>query len=235
MATVYQHSTLAALMAGLLDATLSLEQLLNHGDTGIGTLDGVDGEVIILAGEVYQATSDGKVHHITDLKKGVPFATVHEDRDAVECNLTTATFAAMNELVEQHTLKNGFTSIQLHGVFEHVQVRVAPKAEKPYPSLLALAKEQPTFEADQVTGTLLGYYTPALYDGMAASGWHVHFISDQHDFAGHVLDFSAKDLTGTFTLFENFELHLPIENDSFRKHELDMATLSADIAQAEGN
>ena len=78
MATVYQHSTLAALMAGLLGGTITVGELKEHGDTGIGTLHGVDGEVIILNGEVYQAESSGKVNHITDMSTLVPFATVHQ-------------------------------------------------------------------------------------------------------------------------------------------------------------
>ena len=61
MTTVYQHGTLAQLMAKQMAGTISVGELLTHGDTGIGTLDGLDGEVIILNGDVYQADSTGAV------------------------------------------------------------------------------------------------------------------------------------------------------------------------------
>lgn len=45
---LYQHGTLGTLMAGLLEGTASINDLLEHGDLGIATLTGSDGEVILL-------------------------------------------------------------------------------------------------------------------------------------------------------------------------------------------
>ena len=45
--TLYQHGTLALLVPGLLKGTISMGELLKHGDTGIGTGEGLDGELII--------------------------------------------------------------------------------------------------------------------------------------------------------------------------------------------
>ena len=45
---LYQHGTLGTLMAGLLEGTASISDLLEHGDLGIATLTGSDGEVILL-------------------------------------------------------------------------------------------------------------------------------------------------------------------------------------------
>lgn len=43
---LYQHGTLGTLMAGLLKGTASINELLQHGDLGIATLTGSNGEVI---------------------------------------------------------------------------------------------------------------------------------------------------------------------------------------------
>jgi len=235
MATIYQHSTLAALMAGLLGGTTTVGELLTHGNTGIGTMHGVDGEVIILNGQVYQATADGQVHHITDKTATLPFATLHQEEAATATPITVqdATMQTMNMVNEQH-LTNNFSSIVLQGTFEHVQVRVAPKATEPFPSLLDLTEQQPIFEKNDIAGTLVGYYSPALYHGVVAAGWHIHFLSDDRQFAGHVLAFNAQTLTGTLTAFADYQLHLPIDNVAFREHELDMTNLSAGITAAEG-
>ena len=43
---LFQYNTLSALMAGLYGGTLTIGELLEHGDLGIGTLDSIDGELI---------------------------------------------------------------------------------------------------------------------------------------------------------------------------------------------
>ena len=50
---VYQHGTLALLVPGLFDGTMKLAELLAHGDTGIGTATGLNGEMIVLDGTPY--------------------------------------------------------------------------------------------------------------------------------------------------------------------------------------
>ncbi|ALI33233.1 acetolactate decarboxylase [Weissella cibaria] len=234
MTTVYQHGTLEALIAGQLGGTLQLSELLTHGDTGIGTLHGVDGEVVILDGEVYQADATGTVNHITDLTATTPFSTVHDGHHATEQITWSDVTMANIDLIEKRHLANNFSAIVLHGVMDQVLVRVAPKANEPFPSLLELTKNQPTFERAHVAGTLVGYYSPELYQGATSAGWHVHFISDDRQFAGHVLEFSAAELTGELTIFDDFQLHLPVNDASFRAHEaVNMAELDADIHAAE--
>ena len=43
---LYQHGTLGTLMAGLLEGTAFIDELLEHGDSGLATLTGSNGEVI---------------------------------------------------------------------------------------------------------------------------------------------------------------------------------------------
>ena len=54
---LYQHGTLGTLMAGLLEGTASIDELLEHGDSGLATLTGSNGEVIFLDGEAFHANS----------------------------------------------------------------------------------------------------------------------------------------------------------------------------------
>ena len=56
---LFQHGTLALLVPGLLAGTMSIGELLQHGDTGIGTGAGLDGELIILEGNAYQINGQG--------------------------------------------------------------------------------------------------------------------------------------------------------------------------------
>ena len=51
----YQVSTLQALALGFSKSVITVGELLRHGDTGIGTFEDVDGEMIILDGKCYRA------------------------------------------------------------------------------------------------------------------------------------------------------------------------------------
>lgn len=57
---LFQHNTLAALMSGLYEGTLTIGELLKKGNFGIGTLSGINGELIVLDGKAYIATGDKK-------------------------------------------------------------------------------------------------------------------------------------------------------------------------------
>ncbi|MFP4930632.1 acetolactate decarboxylase, partial [Staphylococcus pseudintermedius] len=48
---LYQHGTLGTLMAGLLEGTATIQDILKQGDAGLGTLAGSDGEVIFIDGQ----------------------------------------------------------------------------------------------------------------------------------------------------------------------------------------
>lgn len=46
---------------GLFDGIISVGELKQHGDIGIGTFKSVNGEMIVLDGVVYQAVADGSM------------------------------------------------------------------------------------------------------------------------------------------------------------------------------
>lgn len=236
MSTLFEHGTIEILIAGNLEGTITLEELLKHGSYGLGTLDGLDGEVIILNNDVYQADQTGKVNHITDLNVTLPFASVHTpSKNQKEISLTDVDFNILNEdFSNTHNLKNVFATINLHGNFKNVKVRVAPKQEKPYPSLLSVTKNQPIFDTKNVSGTIIGYYAPELFGNVTAAGWHLHFLSDDHEFGGHLLNFNASSLAGNFEIFDNLKQHFPIDNLDFRNHSSDLSTLKSAIEESEG-
>ena len=70
---IYQVSTLQALALGYTRQVVTVRALLEQGDTGLGTFENVDGEMIVLDGVCYQAKQDGSVVTAEDTA-GVPFA-----------------------------------------------------------------------------------------------------------------------------------------------------------------
>lgn len=231
--TLYQHGTLAALVPGLFAGTQSVHELLQHGDTGIGTLTGLNGELIIDAGAVYQVNHTGNVR-IVGSDEQVPFANVHFAQFTEGTQLTAGTYADLrSQLRHQLASENVFSAIRLHGTFAHVQTRAVRGQEQPYPTLVATAADQSVFKQDRVTGTLSGYFSPQLYAGAAAPGFHLHFLSDDHEFGGHVLDVQGAKGLLQLQAFWNFNLHLPTDNAAFMRQDFTSPQILADIEQAE--
>ena len=56
---LYQVALIQSLVQGYYDGIITVGELKQHGDTGIGTFEGLNGEMIVLDGTVYQAVADG--------------------------------------------------------------------------------------------------------------------------------------------------------------------------------
>src|ERR1700739_656002 len=59
--TLFQVSISGALVAGVYDREVSVRSILEHGDFGLGTFANLDGEMIVLDGQVYQVQGTGRV------------------------------------------------------------------------------------------------------------------------------------------------------------------------------
>jgi len=49
-----------------------------------------------------------------------------------------------------------------------------------------LIPNRPVFEAENISGTLVGFYCPDYIGNINAKGHHFHFISDDKKWGGHV-------------------------------------------------
>src|SRR5271170_4652934 len=73
--TLFQVSTSTALVQGVYDGVVRVGELKQHGDFGLGTFDGLDGEMLAVDGHFYQVHAGGQVEEAADDAKA-PFAVV---------------------------------------------------------------------------------------------------------------------------------------------------------------
>ncbi len=66
----YEISTSTALGEGVHSGSVSSSVLLEHVDFGLGTFEGLDGEMVILDGQIYQVAD--RVRHRTALSEKCP-------------------------------------------------------------------------------------------------------------------------------------------------------------------
>lgn len=229
---IYQHGTLGGLMQDLMDGTEKIGELLHYGDFGLGTLEGSNGEVIILDGVVYHADETGVINQLAG-NELTPYAAVTTFQTDEDFSLAELSDKAVKDRILEKISHNLFSAVKISGTFKHMHVRVAPKQEKPYPRFVEIARHQPEFSADEISGTIVGFFTPNLFQGAAAAGFHLHFISDDRHFGGHVLDFELTE--GKVELMElaEFRQHFPTENTDYLENEIKLDDISKDIEEAE--
>lgn len=73
--SIAQVALFQSLAQGHFGGTITEGELRTLGYTGIGTFEGLNGEMIVLDGKVYQALGDGRVIVAPD-KTIIPYATV---------------------------------------------------------------------------------------------------------------------------------------------------------------
>ena len=220
---VFQVALLQSLTIGQYDGVISVEELKKHGDIGIGTFEGVNGEMIYLDGVMYQALGDGSVVEADDAET-VPFATVaYFNQDLIIDDVSAKNLDDLKDQLDKIVEENGsnqFYFIKAEGDFEDIQVRSELKQEKPYKTLdAALKTDQREFSYEDVSGTIVAIYFPSYMGTLNTPGWHFHFISDDTSKGGHVLGLTGFSGMIEGSKMNQFEMYCP-DSDTFNKEDL---------------
>jgi acetolactate decarboxylase len=213
--TLFQVSTIDALLQGVFDGILPVEDLKPHGDFGIGTFDALDGEMIMLDGIVYQAKADGQIYRVSD-NLTTPFATVTWfDRDFSNITGNPMNFTVFSSsMAEKLPSQNMVYAVHMHGTFPVMKVRAIPAQSKPYPNLTVAAQNQSVYTYTNTTGAVVGFYTPVFFDGINVAGYHLHYISDDRKTGGHILDLTVPENTMVdYDITPEFHMILPTSGD----------------------
>jgi acetolactate decarboxylase len=176
-----------ALIEGLYKENTSLQQLREKGDFGIGTFNELDGEMVLLDGVFHQLRADGRAYTVDDTVQ-TPFACVTFYRpDAVDEVDGDYEYAAFQRLLELCTPSpNMLYAIRVDGLFRRVRTRSVPRQET-YRPLVEVTRNQPEFELEDVEGTIVGFYNPPFISSVNVPGYHLHFLSRDGSFGGHLL------------------------------------------------
>jgi acetolactate decarboxylase len=229
--TLYQVSTAIALVEGVYEGAVRVGTLREHGNLGLGTFAGLDGEMVIVDGRFFQVRSDGSVHECGD-DALTPFAAI--TRFAPDAAVTLELARTMSDLTSRfdglrHS-DNTFFALRVDGHFDYVHTRAMCRTEAGVP-LVQAAAVQPEFEFRQVDGTLVGFWTPEYAKTLNVPGYHLHFITDDRTRGGHLLQCHGADLRLQIQLEGDYHIALP-ETEEFLKADL-RRDPTADLAKAE--
>ena len=213
---MYQVSTLQALALGYSRSVINTGELLQEGDTGLGTFEDVNGEMIIMDGQCYRADQNGQVTVVAP-ETGVPFAavaTLYGEQQFPLKNMPdiASVREELTRRIEERFGLNSMHIVRIDGEFERVDAR----SEAPYRSHHITLKEvlgqtQKAFLFENIRGSLVGVYFPDYMDGINMPGWHLHFLSEERSKGGHVFDVCIREGTAKVDKISSIVINLPKE------------------------
>ena len=231
---LYQTSLMSGLIDGVYEGDVTIKELLEHGDFGLGTFNQLDGELIAFDSNVHHLKEDGSAH-VARPEQKTPFACMTFFKPTIERDLDEPMThkdieALVNELVDSDNL---FCAVRIDGDFEYVRTRPVPRQEPPYKPMLQAISQQPMFEFDNRSGIMVGFRSPEYVQGMNVAGYHIHFITDDRDGGGHVVEYRLKRGRLQMGIISKLFVDLP-RNAAFKKAHLTPEDLDKAIKEAEG-
>jgi acetolactate decarboxylase len=219
--TLFQISTINALLDGDYTGSMTFGELKRHGTFGLGTFDALDGEMIGLEGRFYQIKADGVAYPVPD-SMTTPFAVVTVfDADMTVPSQPGLDYEGLqNYLDEVIPDKSIFYAVKVDGTLRYIKTRSVPKQHEPYPPLVEAVKEQTVFEFHDVRGTIVGFRCPDSAKGVNVPGYHLHFITEDRKAGGHLLACQLQDATIAIDYTSDFYMVLPQHESARQKSDL---------------
>ncbi|MFZ0014914.1 MAG: acetolactate decarboxylase [Acidimicrobiia bacterium] len=191
--SLFQVSTSNALVEGVFGGVTTVADLKRHGDFGLGTFAGLDGEMIMVEGECFRVTAGGLTTIAAD-DRATPFALVTRFSADLDADVHAVSLESLvAQLDRLRPSENLFVGIRVDGVFDVLAMR-AICAARPGEGLVEATSHQSEFEVVDVRGTIVGFWAPEFAKSVSVTGYHFHFISAERDTGGHVLGLEGRDL-----------------------------------------
>ena len=171
---MYQVSLLQGLTFGDYHGSITVGELKQHGNTGIGTFHTLNGELILVDGQIYRAAGDGSIEVVAD-EETIPFSNVtFLDADITKELKDISDFDALcselDQMVQERG-KNQFYMVRIDGMFREINVRSVYAQEEPYePLVKVLEHDQTFFDYEAIDGTIVGVYCPPYMSDLNAVG-----------------------------------------------------------------
>eukprot|EP00887_Chlorella_sp_A99_P002630 scaffold6.g2630.t1 len=205
---MYISNPVVGLLEGLVRSNeVTVGAALAHGDFGLGTLNQLDGELVVLDSKPYQLKADGTVCDAIKLELGAAGPLAY---DALLAALTAALPSP-----------NLFYAIKVVGEYRTAKARSVKRVptrrgEGEAGGLRQAAAQQTVFSfEDGGQATLIGFWAPTYVGhSLTVPGFHLHMLSADLTKGGHLLNMDLARGTAWIQPLYAMETELP-HSESF--------------------
>lgn len=206
---LFQVSLTNALYSGIYHGDVTLKELLQHGNYGLGDFNGLNGEMLLINGNFYHFETNGKAIR-PNLNSKVPFAVVTFFRPTKSFQIQqTKNYNDLMNTINKFVPENNTpTAFLIKGKFKVVIFRSMKRQHKPYPPLNIAAKEENKIKLSNVSGLLFGVRIPAYFRNINVVGYHFHFITKNRKIGGHLLGISIASAEVKYEYMDQYTIQL---------------------------
>ncbi len=189
--TVTQVSTADALERGDVRGRISCAGLRRYGDFGYGIGEHLGGQFVLLNGRFHRVGPDGRLRQ-PHPEKRLAFAAVSPFRwdQAITIGERTDLKKLIRTIADVPGTKNDLRAIKLQGRFLEIRTFTLDTVRADGVRYTEVAGKRPVMAHEDITGTILGYRTPAYMQGLALPGYRLFFVSENLEFGGEIVDFT---------------------------------------------
>lgn len=207
--TVFQFAAFNTFSTGKYTGVISYSELEQHGDFGIGTFDGLNGEMIAIDGVFYQIPSNGIPKEVESTQTS-PHATVTYFDSDKTFMVTGLNYSELKNYLDNQLSSSAdvIYAIKVSGTYNYVQARSPEKQFEPYLNITEALKTQAIFNFSNISATALGYWFPSSMNGVDPTGYHFHIITDDKTAGGHMLDCIINSAVIEVDVIKNYNLVL---------------------------
>ena len=213
----FHYSIWWAFVNKVFDGDLSVAKLKSKGTIGLGSYTQLDGELIMLDGIPYRVREDGVVS-IPENDDKIVYANAAFFNPEYNFKIGGSIgYDTLRERINKNLpTENQFYAFRIKGDFKYMKCGGLHKQEKPYEEGLdVLIPNRPIFERENFSGTMVGFYCPEFIGNINVAGYHMHFISEDKKFGGHVMEFESKNLEVEIDPLLEYQFVLPNSQDFF--------------------
>jgi acetolactate decarboxylase len=202
---LYQVGTFASALNGAVNGDVNYQLLKKKGNFGLGTFNGITGEMVAYQGQFYQIGEKGITISVADETK-TPYAQVIQFNPTIAFPLTNINNfkQLVGSLLPKFKNQNIAYAVHIHGQINYLKLRGRTPRKPGEP-----APEEVPYEAINVQGDMVGFYFPEHLLSLTAPGLHLHFLSEDKQNSGHVMDVQFSSAKVELQPIANLKLHMP--------------------------
>jgi len=219
--SLFQLGNASALFSGAIEGDITYGQLREKGDFGLGTFNGIQGEMVALNGNFYKISQKGKTIPVNPHWKTPYVELVKFTSDKAVHFEKIDRYAALKQLLNAKLdNKNIPYAIKISGMFQLMKLRSrSPRTASQTQDVI-----EETYSIENVKGTLVGFWFPDYLLSLTVPKFHFHFISDDRKMSGHVLELKAEYADAVFNKINQIDLAFP-QTLAYKNTKITAATL----------